>query len=111
MSENLDSTSATERHLGITTLRDGDAAVIVLTGELDLAVAGELDAAIRDAEGAPIGRIIVDLSQITFVDSTGLSVLLAAKKRVNGRLSISPSNHDAVTRLLELTRTTEILAS
>jgi anti-sigma B factor antagonist len=92
-----------------TTVRDGDSAAILLTGELDLASADELDARIRDVEETDIGQIILDLSEVTFIDSTGLSVLLDAKKRSNGRLSVRRSNHEAVTRLLELTGTTEML--
>jgi anti-anti-sigma factor len=84
---------------------------IVLSGELDVSVAAKLDVAIRDAEETDVGRIVVDLSAITFVDSTGLSILLAAKRRGDDRLSITPSDHDAVTRLLELTGTTEFLGS
>ena len=102
---------STERPFDITTRRDGDSVLVVLSGELDLATAGQLDAAIRDAEETDIDRIIVDMSAITFVDSTGLSVLLDAKRRSNGRLSVTPGDHDAVTRLLELTGTTEMLGS
>lgn len=99
----------TGRPLRFSTLRDGDSIAIVLSGELDLAFADELDAEIRDLEETDIGRIVVDLSEVTFVDSTGLNVLLAAKKRSNGRFIVRPSNHEAVTSLLELTGTTEFL--
>jgi anti-sigma B factor antagonist len=96
----------------ISKARDGDpvgTVAIKLAGELDIASADELDAAIRDSEHTDIGWIVVDLSEVSFVDSTGLSVLLHAKKRNDGRLSYIPSRHDAVTRLLELTGTIEIL--
>jgi anti-anti-sigma factor len=55
-----------------------------------------------------VSRIVVDLSEVRFMDSTGLSVLLAAKKRQESRFSVSPSKSKAVTRLLALTGTTEI---
>jgi anti-sigma B factor antagonist len=102
------------RPLQIRNIRDGDpvgTVAISLSGELDLASVDALDAAIRDAEEADIGWIVVDLSDVSFIDSTGLCVLLHAKKRNNGRLSCIPSNHDAVTRLLELTGTTQMLDS
>jgi anti-sigma B factor antagonist len=95
----------------VATRREGDVALILLSGELDISAAEELDTAIRDAEETDIGQIVVDLSAINFVDSTGLSVLLYAKRRIDGRLHVTPSDHDAVTRLLELTGTTEILSS
>lgn len=104
----------TGRPLQIRSIHNGDAVgtvAIALKGELDLASADELDAVIRDAEETDIGWIVVDLSDVSFIDSTGLSVLLNAKKRSNGRLSCIPSNHDAVTRLLELTGTIQMLDS
>jgi anti-sigma B factor antagonist len=105
----LGSSGKTSGPLLINTRRDGDSAAIALSGELDLASADELDAAIRSAEEAGTGRVVVDLSGVSFIDSTGLSVLLRAKKRSDGRLRYVPSNHDAVTRLLELTGTIEML--
>ena len=83
---------------------------IALSGELDLASAEELDAVIQGAEEPDIGWIVVDLSDVSFIDSSGLSVLMHAKKRNSGRLSCIPSNHDAVTRMLELTGTVEMLS-
>jgi anti-sigma B factor antagonist len=98
------------RPLLINTRRSWDVAThIALSGELDLASADELDALIRDAEETDVGRIVVDLSGVSLIDSTGLSVLLRAKKRSDGRLRYIPSRHDAVTRLLELTGTIEML--
>ena len=99
------------RSIQISTVRDAHSVAIALSGELDLASAGGLDAAIREAEATDIGWIIVDLSDVSFIDSTGLSVLLQAKKRSDGRLSYIPSEHDAVTRLLELTGTIQMLDS
>jgi anti-anti-sigma factor len=106
-----DSHDLTERPFEVTTRRDGDSMLIVLSGELDMTGTDRLEAAIRRAEESDINRVIVDLTAITFVDSTGLSVLLEAKRRSDGRLSVTPSQHEAVTRLLELTGTTEILGS
>lgn len=101
----------TGKPLEITTTRSSDSSAIVLSGELDSASTERLDDLIREAEETGIERIVVNLSDVDFVDSTGLSVLLHAKKRSNGRLSFIPSNHEAVTRLLELTGTVEMLGS
>lgn len=91
--------------------REGDSVTVAVAGEIDLSTTDQLDAAIRQAEETEINRIVVDLSAMSFVDSTGLSVLLEAIKRSrsNGnRLSFVPSEHEAVTRVLALTDTTEI---
>ena len=102
------------RPLQIRNTRDRDpvgTVAIELDGELDLTSAEELDTAIRDAEEMDIGWIVVDLSDVSFIDSTGLSVLLQAKKRSDGRLSCIPSNHEAVSWLLELTGTVQTVES
>jgi anti-anti-sigma factor len=64
--------------------RDG-AATLVITGELDLACIDELRDQLHQvtatavASGSSPG--VVDLSGVTFLDSSGLGVLIAAKKR------------------------------
>ena len=51
--------------------------VVAVSGEIDTKTAGEFRRAIESAI-AGHGRIEVDLSDATFMDSTGLSVLVAA---------------------------------
>jgi anti-anti-sigma factor len=67
---------------------DGDFREVAVEGELDLAVADRLKAEI----GAGGGRaVLVDLSRCTFIDSTGLAVVLLAR-RDGERIAIhSPS--------------------
>jgi anti-anti-sigma factor len=94
--------------LEIQTRREGDAITIVLSGEMDLSTTRRLDRAIRKAEEADVGRIVLDLSDLSFLDSTSLSLLLetGARHRENGnRLRFVPSNHDAVQRVISLTDT------
>ena len=83
--------------------REGDAVTVAVAGEIDLSTADRLDTTIRNAEKTEIGRIVVDLSSLSFIDSTALSVLLDAIKRnrrqAGNRLSFVPSRHEAVTRL------------
>jgi anti-sigma B factor antagonist len=97
----------------VRTFREGGSWRLALCGELDLASADQLEDAIRMAEEGSGLRIVVDLGDLRFIDSTGLNVLLnaQARSRKNGqRLSFKPSRHEAVIRLLDLTQTTEILA-
>ncbi len=57
-------------------------AVVTAAGEIDLATSPELRTRLQDA----IGRrrtVIVDLSDVTFIDSTGLGVLIGGLRRVN----------------------------
>jgi anti-anti-sigma factor len=95
--------------LEISTARDGDSVVISLCGELDLATADDLARVICDVEETEIGRIVIDLSDLAFVGCAGLTALLDAKSRNNGRLAFAPSHHDAVMRVLTMTRADEAL--
>ena len=54
------------------------ATVVHLEGELDLAAVPKLQEALHSAQHADVSQIVVDLRGLTFLDSTGLGVLLAA---------------------------------
>lgn len=56
------------------------ATTLVITGEVDLACADELRAQLRAITSTPQSTGVVDLSGVTFLDSSGLGVLIAAKK-------------------------------
>jgi len=85
-----------------------DAVIVGLRGELDLASAGAFEQALRQAE-ASAGRLVVDLSGLGFIDSTGIHVLLEAQRRSGGRLSLR-RGPDEVQRVLELTRVADCFA-
>jgi anti-anti-sigma factor len=67
--------------LSIRTAREEDAEVIAPCGELDIDSAAELDRAMQRAEASSAQRIIVDLSGLQFIDSTGIRLLLQAEAR------------------------------
>ena len=104
----LSAPNTSARPVQIGSDRNGDSVTITLSGELDLASAGDLDEAIRDCEETDIGGLVIDLSDVSFIDSTGLNTLLQAKRRMNGRLVFISSKHEAVTRLLAVTGTAEV---
>lgn len=75
----------------VTTSTEGDAAVVAATGELDAHAAPTLAAAVDPLADRPQGTLVIDLSGVDFVDSTGLGVLVGALKRVReagGRLDV-----------------------
>jgi anti-anti-sigma factor len=97
--------------LSIDTRRDGDAVLIVLHGELDLASAPELERELRAAEASSPSpsRVTIDLSGLGFMDSTGLQALLRARERAGSssyELKLRPGPHQ-VQRVFELTRTVD----
>jgi len=67
--------------LTVRSQRDGDVHTIALTGEMDLANAGEVERELQQAEATDAATILVDLSGLTFMDSTGIRLLIAADAR------------------------------
>ncbi len=64
---------------------DDDRHVVAVRGEIDLFTAPELKQKLTDAIEGGRTRIIVDLSETTFLDSTALGVLIGAVKRLRSR--------------------------
>ncbi|HEU4656876.1 MAG TPA: STAS domain-containing protein [Capillimicrobium sp.] len=60
---------------------DGVAFVVAVYGEVDLLTAGDLAREIERGVASPCPEVIVDLSTVRFIDSTGLHVLIAASAR------------------------------
>jgi anti-sigma B factor antagonist len=72
--------------------QDGAALRIELAGEVDLAARPELDRLLSESDGAREGTVLLDLSRVTFLDSTGLHWLLRARDaiaRSGGTLAIA----------------------
>jgi anti-sigma B factor antagonist len=78
---------------------------VSVVGELDQGTAPELREALAEALGDPTLPVLVDLSDCNFIDSTGLSLLVEAKRRLSEeRRPFGVCCPDAdVRRLLELT--------
>lgn len=90
---------------------DGDVGSISLHGELDLAGAGQLESSLHAAEQRRPGRLIIDLSDLHFIDSTGLRLLLAAASRAaeDGWELVLRPGRPAVQRVFEVTGALEVL--
>jgi stage II sporulation protein AA (anti-sigma F factor antagonist) len=67
--------------LSVRSQRDEDAHTIALAGEMDLANAAEVERELIRAESTNATRIIIDLSELTFMDSTGIRLLITAHAR------------------------------
>jgi anti-sigma B factor antagonist len=59
--------------------RDG-ASVVALTGRLDLLSAAQVKARLAQEAGAGLKRLVVDLGDVSFIDSSGLGALISALK-------------------------------
>ena len=66
------------RPFEVTVQRDHELATIMVSGELDLATVSQLSAAV--AEHSDASLVVLDLTAVTFIDSTGVRVLIQADR-------------------------------
>jgi anti-sigma B factor antagonist len=69
-------------HLTVASEREGDVHTIALAGELDVAAAGRVQHELERVEATDALSIVVDLSGLTFMDSTGVRLLTEAQARM-----------------------------
>jgi anti-anti-sigma factor len=75
---------------------------IRLSGELDMSSAPELDR-VLEAAVEHGGAVLVDLSELTFMDSTGINAFLKAALSLSGRgCLVLHGEQDRVRRILDL---------
>jgi anti-sigma B factor antagonist len=90
-----------------------DVICLDVTGDVDMASSAALDNAIRQALTTPgIKRVLVDLSKVTFLDSTGINTLVhdhqrAGEQNINLQV-VNPST--MALRVLDLTGVLEFLS-
>ena len=70
--------------LGLDATRSGDVAVVTVRGDLDLASAPRLRTAALDELLAGCRRLVLDLRDLEFIDSVGLGMIVAIRKRARG---------------------------
>jgi len=69
-------------NFSVTTERDGDLVVITLVGEVDLYTAPDLKQELVRVVDEGAQRVLVDMSETTFIDSTTLGVLVSGLKQL-----------------------------
>jgi anti-sigma B factor antagonist len=84
---------------------DADTQVVRAHGDLDLYVAPEFKRRLAETIEAGKTRIVVDLTDAAFMDSTALGVLIGTLKRlrVRGGALAVVSDQPTILRILELT--------
>lgn len=85
-------------------------ALIALAGELDLSSAAEFRGAVGSAAADGTSRVVLDLTEVTFLDSSMLKELLRANAELGqaDQRLVLVSPQPPVQRLLDLTRTAEL---
>jgi anti-sigma B factor antagonist len=85
---------------------DGDLAILAMGGELDYEASPQLRARLVGAIKAGGRRLVLDLSDVTFIDSTAIGVLAGTVARLDeaggGSLAVV-STHEKVLQIFEIT--------
>jgi anti-sigma B factor antagonist len=91
--------------LELSTFRDGETCVVRVVGEVDVHTSPSLKAALAAATGDGCMVTIADLSEVPFIDSSGLGVLIGALRRAReagGDLRLVSAD-EAVIKILRIT--------
>lgn len=85
MAEGHENGAILHQHPVLSVERQDSACVVRLAGELDLYNADDVRQALLDACSDHPERVVVDLGEVEFVDSTALGVLIEARTRLTNR--------------------------
>jgi anti-sigma B factor antagonist len=96
-------------HFSAEARRQGNAVAIAVRGELDIATAPQVQAAVSDgaselAAGPGPGVVIIDLSPCTFLDSTGCRAIALSSRGMPGTVRlvlVCPESNRDVYRVLD----------
>lgn len=97
----------TADEFGVETVRSDRHVVVAVRGELDAHTAPRLTAVLNELWDGGVERAVIDLRQLEFIDSTGLSVLVTAKRRLsksgNSLCIVIEPAQSAVLRIFSIT--------
>ena len=85
----------------VTTTRDGHKAVVAVSGDLDAETSPKLEAEFAGLRNLGTRSLVVDMSGVAFLGSSGLSVLIVAQRGVEEFTLLRGNN--MVDRLIALT--------
>ncbi|HZU60775.1 MAG TPA: STAS domain-containing protein [Solirubrobacteraceae bacterium] len=87
--------------------------LMTIRGDVDLATESALRQALQPLIDRGTGQLAVDLTDVDFMDSTGVHLLVDANRRLSSqhrRLTIACREHGAVHRLLDLVGLLDLLS-
>lgn len=92
--------------MDIAIARTGASAVVTVSGELDANTAPEFEDAVAPLVGDNVQLVVVDVSDLEFLDSSGLRVLVRTRELLMGKGGTVELRSPSVTvrRVLEITR-------
>jgi anti-anti-sigma factor len=83
------STASEPPRFGVMIDRSGDRVLLALSGEFSSDAGGRFEEAVEELERESIRQLTVDLSGITFIDTTAGFLLLDLYKRFTGRAAVA----------------------
>jgi anti-anti-sigma factor len=100
-----------ERPFSVSSARRDGGVVVAAVGEIDMSTSPQLREALRgpDAEADPV---VLDLREVTFMDSSGLGVIVGQNRRAREegfRFAVATEGATGVQRILELSGLTAVL--
>ena len=97
--------------LEVETRRGEGLAHVVLRGELDLSTVEKVERELAALEGDQEQLLVLDLSGLTFLDSTGLRLMVTADQRAqkDGRRLVIVKGPETVQRVFSITKLDETL--
>lgn len=72
-----------DQKLGLQTSSEGETTIVSVSGEVDLHSSPDLRTAIIDVLGRKPRRLIIDLSNVRYMDSSGVGTMVEAKRRAD----------------------------
>jgi anti-sigma B factor antagonist len=96
--------------VSVTSRKRGDCTVVEVVGEIDVYTASVLREKLADLINADTTDLVIDLTGVGFLDSTGLGVLVGALKKVRGfggRLQLVV-NQEKVMKVFRITALTQV---
>ena len=90
----------TQHDVGVRPSVEGDTAVLVIHGEIDVASAPRVREELNRVIDGGARRIVFDVGAVDFIDSSGLAVLVTALRRAESVTLRNPSH--AVSRVVEI---------
>ncbi|MGX9356352.1 STAS domain-containing protein [Roseobacteraceae bacterium S113] len=96
----------------LTSSQSGDIQVVkVNEARIDAAVAIQFKDAVRSETEGGAGRVVLDLSEVAFIDSSGLGAIVAAMKQMGGNQKLDLAGlTPAVDKVFRLTRMDTVFA-
>ena len=92
--------------MDVSTRKDGSHVIVTVAGEVDLYTSPKMREALFAGLAEPPARVVVDLSGVSYMDSSGIATLveaLRAARKISGRLVLAGLT-DRVREVLELAR-------